>query len=156
MSYTEQFTETHAVLAELAPSAANAVIGAHNSAWVSTAMYNRLFALIHAGEPTGATTLDMTVQQATTVGGAGPAKAITPQPAGAGTKSITQLAAGDAGSYCGIEIRTEEMDVDGRFSFVRLVVTVGAAGVYYYSAFLFGLEPRYAQVGVTGWQEIIA
>lgn len=153
MSYTERFTEVHAVLAALAPSAANAAVGAHNSAWVSVAQYHRLFALIHAGEPTGAATLDMTVQQATSNAGAG-VKAITPQPAGAGTKSITQLAAGDAGAYCGIEIRAEELDVDGRFCWVRLVTTV-AVNLYYHSAFLIGIEPRYAQVGVTAWQEII-
>ncbi len=154
MSYTERFTEGHSVLAVLAPTAANAAVGFHNSAWISTAGYHRLFALLVAGTPTGAATLDMLVQQATTNGGAG-AKVITPQPAGTGSKAITQLAAGDVGGYCGVEIRTEELDVDGRFVYVRLRTNV-LVGAFYHSAFLFGLEPRYAPVGVTAWQEIVA
>lgn len=142
------------MLAAQAATAANAAIGLHYSAWASVRSYNRVFALISAGEPTGAATLDAYVQQATDSGGSG-VKNITPQPAGTGTKSITQLAAGDAGAYCGIEIRTEEMDVDGLFCYVRLVTHV-LVGEYYHSAFLFGLEPRYVPVGVTAWEEIVA
>jgi len=145
--YTEKFTETHDVLAAIAPTAANGALGAHNTGYVSIADYHRVFAMLHVGEPAQGATLDLAVTQATDAAGTG-AKVLTT------AKAITQIAAADAGVYVGVEIRSEELDVTGGFVFLNVLVTAGT-GTYTYSMVLFGIVSRYEPVGVTDWQEIV-
>lgn len=150
--YTEQFTEVHDILAALAPITANGTVGAHVSGYVDVADYHRAFIWLHVGTPGGASTIDVTVQQATSAAGAG-AKALT-TPAG-GSKSITQIVAGDAGVYVGIEVRSSEFDITNGFSFLQATVTVGT-NTYTYSLVIFGIVSRYEPVGVTDFAEIVA
>lgn len=145
--YTEKFTEVHDMLAALAPITANGTVGAHASGYASLADYHRAFILLHVGTPAGASTIDVAVTQATDTAGTG-AKALTTD------KAITQIVAGDAGVYVGIEIRSEELDVTNGFYSIQATVTVGTA-VYTYSLVIFGISSRYEAVGVADWQEIV-
>ena len=150
--YTEQFTEVHDILAALAPTTANGTQAAHVTGYVDMADYHRAFAMLHVGTPGGASTIDVTFQQAQDIAGLN-AKALT-NPAG-GAKSLTQIVAGDAGVYAGVEIRSSEFDITNGFSFLQATVTVGT-NTYTYGLVLFGIVSRYEPVGVTDWQEIIA
>ena len=149
--YTEEFTEVHDVLAVLAPTAANAAVGAHVTGYVDLADYHRAFFLLQIGESAGAGTIDVTVQQARDTDGTG-AKALTTI-AGA-AKSPTQVVAADAEGYVGIEIRSPELDVTNGFHCIQVTVTIGGA-VYYYSGLLLGVCSRYEAVGVTDFQEVV-
>jgi len=150
--YTERFTEVVDILAALAPTAANAVVGAHTTGYVSMADYHRAFVWCHIGTPVGASTIDITIQQAQDTAGTG-TKALTT--IAAGSKSPTQIVAGDAGAYVGIEIRSPELDVTNGFYTIQATVTVGVA-VYTYSLVIFGIVSRYEAVGVTDFQEVVA
>ena len=152
MPYTSQYTEVHDVLAVIAPNAVNDAVGAHVTGYVSIADYHRAFAFLQIGESTGAGTIDVSVQQATSAAGANTKALTTPA---AGTKSPTTVVAGDAGNYIGIEMRSEEFDVTGGFVFVQVTVTVAVA-VYVYSLQLLGIVSRYEAVGVTDFQEVVA
>ena len=145
--YTERFTEVHEVLAAIAPTTANGAVGPHNTGYVSIADFHRAFALLHVGTPAGASTIDVVITQASDAAGSDAAVLTT-------SKAITQIVAGDAGVYVGIEVRSEELDVSNDFVFLNVAVTVGTA-VYTYSLVLFGIVSRYEPVDVTGWQEII-
>jgi hypothetical protein len=94
-------------------------------------------------------TLDAKLQQASAAAGTG-AKDIT-------DKAITQLtqAGSDGNSLVGIELRTEELDVNGGFEYVRFSVTIAVADCAY-AATLFGVEPRYAAVSTTAYDEVVA
>jgi len=152
MSYTEQFTETHDVLAALAPTAANAAVGTHNSGWVSHADYHRSFVWLHIGETGVGSTIDVNLTQATDALGTG-AKALTTITGG--TKSPVQIVAANQGNYVGIEVRSEEFDVTNGFVFLNVAVVV-AGHVTYYSLVVFGIVSRYEPVGVTDFQEVVA
>lgn len=156
MSYMERFTEVHDILATLAPITANGAVGAHVTGYVSMADYHRAFAWLHLGTPAGASTIDLAIQQAQDTLGTG-TKALTTVPlfgVPAAAKAITQAVAGDAGNYVGIEIRSEELDVNNGFYTIQATVTVGTA-TYTYSLVIFGIISRYEAVGVTDFQEII-
>lgn len=94
--------------------------GAVNSAWVSAANFERFLALIQAGVLGAAATLDAKIQQAQDGAGTG-AKDVA-------NKAITQLVkATDDGKMAMINLRDDELDVANGFSFIRVVLTVGAA-----------------------------
>ena len=145
MSYTEQFTEVHDILATLKPTAVNAAAGVHNSGYVSLADYHRAFVWFAVGEPTGAATIDLAITQATSAAGAGAVPLLTPA---AVTKNPAQIVAADIGSHVGIEVRSEELDVTNLYIFINVEVTV-TGDPFYYDLVIFGIVGRYEPVGVT-------
>ena len=151
--YTEEFTEVHDVLAALAPITANGTQAAHVTGYVDMADYHRAFVWLHVGTPAGASTIDVTLQQATDTDGSD-AKELTDITGVAATKDITQIVAGDAGVYVGIEIRSPEFDVTNGFHCLQVTVTVGTAA-YTYSLVIFGIVSRYESVGITDFAEVI-
>jgi len=152
MLYGETFSETHEVLAELAPTTANGAVGDHATGYVDLGDFHRGFVWMHVGTPAGASTIDIALTQATDADGTG-AKPLT-TPAG-GTKSPTQIVAGGAGEYGGIEIRAPELDASGGFHFIQATVTVAVAA-FTYSLVILGTVPRYPPVDVTGYAEVVA
>ena len=152
--YTERFTEVHDILAALAPITAHGTVGAHVTGYVDIADYHRNFIWLHVGMPAGASTIDVTLQQATDTDGSD-AKELTDITGVANTKDITQIVAGDAGVYVGIEVRSPEFDVTNGFHCLQATVTVGTAA-YTYSLVIFGTVSRYEAVGVTDFAEVVA
>ena len=151
MSYTERFSEVHDLLATLHPVSRG--IATTDSAYVSLANYHRAVLCVNVGAMAGGATLGIQIRQATSVAGAG-VKGI-PTTVGQ-TKLITQLtqAGGDGNQNLIIELRTEELDVNGGFDCIGIRDVVGGAAVLL-SWELYGLEPRYAPVGVANYQEIV-
>ena len=129
--------------AEAVERAVKTYNGGVSTSWFSVADYHRIVVIVFAGTLTG--TLDAAVWQATNVAG-GSAKILT-------GKAITQLAATEDEEIAAIEIRTEEMDVDGGFDCLRVQTTSSAVNVY--AVLVFGFEPRYGEVGTTEWDEVV-
>ena len=141
--YTERVSE---VIYPLVGEHPDALTGWISSAWVSMEAYHRGWLYLTVGDITADTTVDLYLQQATTVGGLG-GKAIS-------GKAITQLTAGDDDVECCIELRTEEMDVTGGFDFVNVVVHINGSTAEIAWAF-FGCQPRFAATPTTNWQEVV-
>jgi len=139
-SYTERFTET-CILLDALDIASHA--GGESTEWVSLQNYHRAVVMVFCGALTG--TLDVALWQATNAAGAG-AKVIA-------GKAITQLAATDDYDQCIIELKTEELDVDGGFDFIRAQSLNGAANIY--GLYVFGFIPRFAPGTTGGWDEIV-
>jgi len=120
--YTARFTELNEIIAGLYP--ALKAVAAHNTTWTSMANHQRAIYIVRVGVMTALSTLDFKLQQATAAAGTG-AKDIS-------GKAITQLtqAGGDGSETVAIELRTEELDVDGGFDYIRGVLTVGTDTVY--------------------------
>lgn len=146
MSYTERFTERNALLTVHYPLTRQ--VATHVSDWILMQNYHRAFFEVLVGAMGTNATVDADLQQASSATGTG-AKAIT-------GKAITQLtqAGSDANSPVGIELRTEELDVNGGFEYIRFRVIIGVADCAY-SATLRGLEPRYAAVSTTIYDEVV-
>src|SRR5882724_8723521 len=94
--------------------------GTVTTAWVSAANFERFLAIITSGVLGAAATLDAKLQQAQDGAGTG-AKDIP-------NKALVQIvkATGD-NKMAMIDLRDDELDVTGGFSWVRLSMTVGAA-----------------------------
>lgn len=150
MSYTERFSELHYPLIKIAPAVAQAA-AAQTSAYVSLANYHRAALVVHLGAiaATGTMTIQL-LQAATSVGGS--AKGI-PTTA-AQTKTSTALVTGDANGIVVIELRTEELDVANGFEHVAIKYDVDTDTVAF-GAILYGIEPRFAPVASTGFNEIV-
>lgn len=116
--YTERFSEGHALLTSISPVSATVV---NTPVWVDTSLYPRLVAKLKTGLIAAGGIVNMKLQQATSAAGAN-AKDIT-------GKAIVPLADTDDNVDRWIELRTEELDVDGGFRYVGCLVTpsVGAA-----------------------------
>jgi len=153
MNATEKFTEVVDVLAALAPTTANGTQAAHTTGYVDFADYHRGFVWLHIGTPSGASTIDVTLQQAKDTAGTG-TKELTDVTGVTGTKSPDQIVAGDAGNYVGIEINTPELDATNGYHCIQATVTVGTAA-YTYALALLGLVGRYEPAGVTDFQEVV-
>ena len=95
--------------------------GTVNSGWVSLADYGSIQALILVGTMAAGSTVDAKLQQATDASGTG-VKDIT-------GKAITQLTAAgtDDDKQAVINIRAEELDVNGGFTHVRLAIITATA-----------------------------
>lgn len=102
--------------------------------WVDARKFAEIVAILQTGVLGAAATLDAKLQQATSAAGAG-AKDIA-------AKSVTQIvkATGDNKQVL-INVRPEQLDVNGGFCFVRLSMTVGTAASLV-SALLLGVWPR--------------
>jgi hypothetical protein len=146
-SYTEKFTEVHEPLTQLWPVSAG--IATTTSAFVSLATYHRAVLVIDVGVMAQGATLDIHIHQAQNVAGLNQ-KNLVP------TKAIAQLtqAGADSNSRVAVEIRTEELDVNGGFDCIGVVQQV-AGGAIIMGWTLWGLVSRYNAVPVTGWNEIV-
>ncbi len=112
------------------PSESIAVLGTYDAAsvgastvttgWISAATFKAFLVLVATGVLGAAATVDAKLQQATDSSGTG-AKDIT-------GKAITQIvkATGD-NKQALINLRSEELDVNGGFGYFRLSITVGTA-----------------------------
>lgn len=149
MSYTNRVSEVMALLYNLAPVSVSSGAEVFTS-YVSMANYHRAAIVLHTGVMAGSSTIDAVVHQATTTGGAGPAKHLTT------SKAITQLtqAGGDSGKDVIIEIQSEELDVTNGYHCIALGYTVGAAASIM-SIEIYGVEPRFASVATTAWDEVV-
>lgn len=143
-TYTENFTEIH----ELAGATVDTfAIGTYNTlAYRSMANYQRAVAILIVGDVAQGATVDLALWQATSSAGAN-AKLVT-------GKAITQLTDADSDSVVCIEVRTEELDVDGGFAYLGGVITVAGGNVDLgVVGFLGGAN--YPPVPTTNWTEIV-
>jgi len=143
MSYTCEFTEVHKVLDRIPPS--NVHAGGVSTVWMCVKDYHRVFVFLGCGNM--ANPLDLAVWQATNAAGAG-AKIVT-------GKTITQLTGADDNEMVGIELRTEELDVNGGFDYIRVQTLNGGAGNNTYEVIVFGIVTRFAPVGTTEFDEVV-
>ena len=146
--YTERFTETAALLYNLAPISVTNGAEVFTS-YVSLANYHRAAIVIHTGVMASGATIDAVVHQATDTSGTS-AKHLT------ASKAITQLtqAGSDSNKDVCIEVRTDELDVANGFDCIALGYTVGTAAALM-SIEIYGLVPRFAPVSVTAWDEVV-
>ena len=111
------------------------------SDWVDASRFETLLAVVMTGTLPATVTVSAKLEQATSDAGAG-AKDIA-------GKAITPLAAvADSDKQALINLRGEELDVDGGFRYVRLSVTIADsaspdAASADLAAFVFGHHPRY-------------
>lgn len=113
-----KISEQLALVASIDPISQAA--GTVTTGWVSAGAACRFLAVIKSGVLGASATLDAKLQQATDSSGTG-AKDIT-------GKAITQIvkATGD-GKQAMINLRSDELDMNGGFAYVRLSLTVGTA-----------------------------
>lgn len=132
MFLNAKVSEVVGVVAAIDPDAIAA--GTVTSSWVSVKNFVRYALLVASGDLGAAATLDCKLQQATSAAGAG-AKDIT-------GKAITQLTQAGSGSdkQAWIDLRPEELDLDGGFTHVRISMTVATA-TSEAAAFLLGFAP---------------
>lgn len=142
MSYTERFTEKNRPLAKIDPASYAAE---QNTSRVSLANYHRAVIIIGVGDIAAGRTLDVDVEQHTASSG-GTTKNVT-------GKSITQLTDTDDNKIVAIELKTEELDVDGGFEHISVELTPSAGIILY--CLVFGIEPRFAPAGTTEWDEVV-
>ena len=144
MGYTEQFSEVNAVLETLDSDARAA--GNYNTGWVSVSTYHRQAIILNTGDMAQGATLDLIIQEATDVAGAG-VLAIA-------GKAITQLtqAGGDGNDTVVIEVRSEELTPG--YSFIRAQATVANAAVDM-AVIVLGIIPRYPPVPLTNVTEVV-
>lgn len=150
--YTQRFSEGHYPLLEANSDSFG--VGTRNSAYASLQDYHRAVLVVNVGDLGQAATLDAQIRQATSAAGAG-VKTIADK-AGTGTKAITQLtqAGGDGNNLVCIELQTEELDVDGGFSFVGVQDVVAGAACEF-GWILYGIASRFKPVPTTNWDEIV-
>ena len=146
-AYTYNFTEVHEPGGALVPTSRAAAV--YTTTWLSMNNHQRAVFLVLTGAMAANSTVDFAVQQAQDAAGTG-AKALTP------AKAITQLtqAGGDGDDSVVVEIRTEELDVDGGFDYIRGVLTV-AGGAVLTAVFPLRGCSNYPPVPTTGWTEIV-
>lgn len=110
--------------------------GSVSTGWLDASKVDRVLAHVRVGAMAGGSTVDAKLEQATSSGGAG-----VKDVAG---KAITQLlAAGGNNRRALIDLRTEELDVNNNFTFVRLTITVGGGANSTVGGSLIGLGCRY-------------
>lgn len=149
MSYTERFTEVHYPLVGIAPAVYSAAAEQITS-YVSLANYHRAVLVIHIGTVAAGGTVQFRLLQATTTAGAG-AKGI---PTTATQDKITTVLTGADSNWVAIELRTEELDVANGFDCVAFGYDVDTNTVAL-EATLYGIEPRFAAVPTTNYNEIV-
>ena len=127
-------SEKMAIVATIDPDAYSA--STYTSDYANTEYFHEYLAAIHVGTMATSSTVDAKLIQATSATGAG-AKDIT-------GKAITQLTEGgtDSDKQALINLRTDELDVAGGFSFVAIQMTVATAASDS-GAVLWGVQPRF-------------
>lgn len=146
--YTQNFTEIHEPGGELYP--VSRAIGVYDTGWLDMADHQRIVFLIAVGAVAQGATVDFEVRQATSVAGAN-ATNIFPN---AGYINITQLTDADSNSLLAVEVRTEQMDVDGAFHYLSGRLTV-ATNTAITTVIPLRLGTNYPPVPVTGWTEVV-
>ncbi len=145
--FTERFSEIYFVQVGL--HSANRAAGVYQTPWLDMSTYHRAAFLLDVGTMAAGSTVDMIIQEATSNAGAG-VQAIA-------GKAITQLtqAGGDGDDWVIIELRSEEMDENNAYRFVRAQVTVAAAASQISLWTLGGGVDRYPPVPTTNVTEIV-
>lgn len=127
-------SEDAAVVATIDPDSNG--VATHTSDYVDMGKFGKLMAIVQLGILGVAATVDAKLVQATDAAGTGK-KDIT-------GKALAQLVkATDDDKQGIINLRDEELDVNGGFAFVAIEMAVGAAASQS-SAVLLGMQPRYA------------
>ncbi|MBL4869165.1 MAG: hypothetical protein JKY67_22620 [Pseudomonadales bacterium] len=128
----------------------NNAAGALSTGWIDMALFHSLMAIILAGTIEATGTIDAKLEQATDSSGTG-VKDIT-------GKSITQLTAAgtDSDKQAVINCRSDEIDVNGGFTYVRLTMT-GATAAADSAAVVLGFNARYAPAAdLSSVDEVVA
>lgn len=132
MPVNNLISENLAILGVIHPQ--DGATTAVNSGYILVAGYDRVLFIVDAGAITG--TIDAKVQQASASGGTG-VKDVT-------GKAITQIAATGDNRIALIELRCDQLDVEGGFEYVRLLVTPTGGTTNLVSALVLGSVARYA------------
>jgi hypothetical protein len=133
MNPNVKLSEKVAILATIDP--ASVAAGTVLTAWVPLANMGQVSALIQTGALGASATVDAKFRQATDAAGTG-AKDVT-------GKAITQIVAASGNNkQVIVEMRAEDLDVNGGFGFVALSITVGTAASQL-SASLIGSVARF-------------
>lgn len=111
-------------------------VGTATGAWVDASQYPQVAAVIQTGVLGASATVDAKIQQATDSSGTS-AKDIT----GAAITQIVKGASSD-GKVAQINLRTEALDINNGFNYIRMSITVGTAASLV-GATLKGLSGRY-------------
>ena len=145
-AYTHRFSEVHEMVGFAVDAFAPAVYT--SLAYRPMANHQRAVAILLVGTMGQGATVDFVLMQATDTAGTA-AKAIA-------GKAITQLtqAGGDGNDACIIEVRTEELDVDGGFDCVGGILTVANTACDIGVLGLMGCS-NYVPVPVANWTEIV-
>ena len=145
MPYTDQETEHQEMIGIIHP---DLHLGEYYSVWYDHSSAHKSAWWLIVGDIAGTGTVDLELTQALDSAGTGE-KAIA-------AKAITQLtqAGGDGDDECVILLRTEELDVQNLFHFVRAHLTIGTAAA---NAGLLAVNssPRYRPVSVAGITEVV-
>lgn len=144
MTPNKLLSEALSVLTTIDP--ASQAVSTITSPWVTAQNHLAYLAVIKTGVLGAGATIDVKIEQATSIAGAG-VKNIT-------GKAITQIvkATGDSKQVL-INFKGQDLDTEGGFSFVRLNMVVGVAASFA-DAVLLGGAPRFEpansfnQVGV--------
>jgi hypothetical protein len=126
--------------------------GALSTGWIDMAAFLSIMAIVQAGVLGASATLDAKIEQATSAAGAGAKDVVG--------KAIVQFtkAGSDDNKQALINLRAEELDINGGFTFARLTVT-NAVAASLTSAIVIGMDRRYgaASVGdIASVDEIVA
>jgi hypothetical protein len=146
MDFTQRFSEVCEVLAH--EPADNFGISTQVSAWLLMENFHRALLLVSVGDMAAAATLDISITQASDGTGTG-AKAIT-------GKAATQLtqAGGDGNDLVMIELRSEELDGNNGFEYIRANLAIAGNSVEL-AYVVLGLVPRYPPVSTTNVTEVV-
>lgn len=125
-------SEKVAVVGKVDPDANGT--GTFGTDWANAENFHSFMAIVSAGIIVASGTVDCVIQQATSSTGAG---AVT-----VAGKAITQLTTANNDSQAIINLRTDELNVGGGFSFVRALMTLTTAGSDS-DVIMLALEPRY-------------
>ena len=128
--FSSNGSERIAVLAVLNP--VDIATTAASTGWIAAANFFRFMAIVQSGALTG--TLDAKFQQATDSSGTG-AKDVT-------GKAITQMAATDDNKQKIINLRHDDLDIDGGFDYIRLTLTPTGGTTNLAAAVLLGIDGR--------------
>ena len=140
MSYTENFTEVNALLANLT---VNASAAEQNTGYVEVGDYHRVFVQVIPVDLGG--DLDVDIEEATDTTGTGV------QAFQDGDFDVT-VAAADTNPTA-MNIQTEQFDVSDGYDAINVEVTPGAASTYVVQ--VFGCVPRKPPVPTTNWEEVV-
>ena len=134
------------LLGVIDPDAYNAA--AYSTGWIDAGLYEGLLAMVAVGDMQANSTVDAKLEQATSAAGAG-AKDVS-------GKAITQLtqAGTDDNKQALINMKSEDLDTNNGFHFVRLTVTVAVAASDM-GAVLFGSDARYTPTHAATVDEVV-
>lgn len=113
------------------------VAGAVSTVWINMADFHNLMAIIKAGDLGALATLDAKLEQAQDAAGTGVKDIV-----GKAITQLTQAGVNDSNNQAIINLRDDELDINGAFTHARLTMTVGTA-TSDTDGTVLGLLPRY-------------